>query len=116
MFFQFFFSGTVFDLRDKAVEPLSYFTATRWALTGLGVTIDMRQLAESTIVCNTLPPDPRAPQAGPITQCQNYKDAVNDLLIPYDNDKLLQAWAILAGMAILTMGLTGVFIKRLDHT
>jgi ABC-type multidrug transport system ATPase subunit/pSer/pThr/pTyr-binding forkhead associated (FHA) protein len=116
MFFEFFFSGTVFDLRGKAVESLSYFTATRWALTSLGVTIDMPRLAESTIVCNTLPPDPRNPQAAPVTQCQNYKDAVNDLLLPYDHDKLIQSWAILVGMAVLTMGLAGVFIKRLDRT
>ena len=113
MFFQFFFSGTVFDLRGKTAEALSYLTTTRWALTAIGVTIDMPRLAESTIVCNRLPGDPQAP--APVV-CIQHRDAVDDLLLPYGDEKLLQSWAVLAGTALLTLTLTGILIKRLDQT
>jgi hypothetical protein len=116
MFFQFFFSGTVFDLRGKAAEALSYLTTTRWALTAIGVTIDMPRLAESTIVCNRAPDDPRTVQVESQVVCIQHRDAVDDLLLPYGDEKLLQSWAVLAATALLTLTLTGVLIKRLDQT
>ena len=116
MFFQFFFSGTVFDLRGNPAEFLSYLSATRWSLTAIGVTIDMPRLAESTIVCAEAPIIPLQPGAGTTTRCINQRDAVNDLLLPYGHEKLLQAWAALAGTALLTLLATGLFIKRLDPT
>ncbi len=115
MFFQFFFSGTVFDLRGNPAEALSYLTTTRWALTGIGVTINMPRLAESTIVCNAAPDDPRTPAVEKLA-CINYREAADDLLLPYEDDKLVQAWAVLAGSAALTLTLTGLAIKRLDRT
>src|SRR5579859_778515 len=114
MFFQFFFSGTVFDLRDNPAQFLSYLTSTRWSLTAIGVTIDMPRLAESTIVCAQAPVNPLAPAQGETTRCLNERDAVNDLLLPYGHAKLLQAWGVLAGTALLTLLATGVMIKRLD--
>jgi ABC transport system ATP-binding/permease protein len=115
MFFQFFFSGTVFDLRGNPAEALSYLTTTRWALTGIGVTINMPRLAESTIVCNAVPDDPRTAEVEDLA-CINYRDAVDELLLPYDDGKLVQAWLVLAGTAALTLILTGLAIKRLDRT
>ena len=113
LFFQFFFAGTVFDLRDKPVEPLSYFTSTRWSLTALGVTIDMEGLAESTILCNELSED--APPLPPgISQCFNFSEARDDLLLSYSDENLLQSWLILVGTAVLMTGITGVLVKRLD--
>jgi ABC-type multidrug transport system ATPase subunit/pSer/pThr/pTyr-binding forkhead associated (FHA) protein len=116
MFFQFFFSGTVFDLRGNPAQFLSYLTTTRWSLTAIGVTIDMPRLAESTIVCAQAPVNPLQPSAGETTRCINQRDAVNDLLLPYGHEKLLQSWGVLAGTALLTLLATGVMIKRLDPT
>src|ERR1043165_5100121 len=71
LFFQFFFAGTVFDLRGNAFEPLSYFSTTRWSLTALGVTIDMPKIVESTILCSDVPTNPLDPNSTTKTICQN---------------------------------------------
>lgn len=114
MFFQFFFAGTVFDLRGNPAEPLSYLTGTRWALTGLGITIDTVDLAEDTIICTELPEgNPLAAQVGQ-TFCLNYPDAKDDLLIPYPDTLLLPTWGILMGMTLVTLLTTGFLIRRLD--
>jgi hypothetical protein len=115
MFFQFFFSGTVFDLRGNPAEALSHLTTTRWALTGIGVTINMPRLAESTILCNEVPDDPRTAEVED-RACINYREAADDLLLPYDDERLVQAWLVLAGTAALTLTLAGLAIKRLDRT
>lgn len=114
MFFEFFFAGTVFDLRGNRFEPLSYLTTTRWALTAIGVTVDMPKQVESTILCNDVPANPLDPNSAKITKCFNYPDARKDLLLPYDQPKLLLSWGILALMAVTTVGATGVLIRRLD--
>ncbi len=116
LFFQFFFAGTVFDLRDNAAEPLSYLTATRWSLTALGVTIDMEEQVEATIVCSELPEMPGASQSqGGKTMCFNYPDATEDLMLSYDDDMLLRSWGILIAMALITLTITGILVKRLDR-
>jgi hypothetical protein len=112
LFYQFFFAGTVFDLRDNPADVLSYFTTTRWALTALGVTIDMPKITESTVLCNDLPDNPLTPQNDAGTKCFNYPDAKKDLMLSYDKDKLLMSWAILILQAVLTIALTGVLIRR----
>ena len=116
LFFQFFFAGTVFDLRDNAAEPLSYLTATRWSLTALGVTIDMEEQVEATIVCSEPPANPQAPQsqAGKVI-CFNYPDATEDLMLPYEDDMMLGSWGILIAMAVISLMVTGILIKRLDR-
>lgn len=113
MFFQFFFAGTVFDLRDNPAEPLSYFTTTRWSLTALGVTIDMEKQAEATILCPTVPDD--SPLAGMDIDCFNYPDAKDDLMLPYDDRNLPISWGVLVGMAAVYLGVAGLMIKRLDR-
>jgi len=115
LFFQFFFAGTVFDMRDNAAEPLSYLTATRWSLTALGVTIDMEEQVGATIICNPqmdFPPN-SGNQPG-IPACYNYPDASNDLMLPYADEKLVQSWIILISMALISIMVTGILIKRLD--
>jgi ABC-type multidrug transport system ATPase subunit/nucleoside-triphosphatase THEP1 len=47
LFFQFFFAGIIFDLRDKPAEMVSYFSTTRWSMVALGVTLDLDEMAES---------------------------------------------------------------------
>lgn len=115
LFFQFFFAGTVFDLRDRAAEPLSYMTTTRWSLLALGVTIDMESQTEATILCSTLD-DPRTPQVEEQTVCENHPEATEDLMLPYEDRALAQSWAILAGTCVLFVAAAGAVIKRLDTT
>jgi ABC transport system ATP-binding/permease protein len=112
LFFQFFFAGTVFDLRGNTFEPMSYFSTTRWSLTALGVTIDMPKLVESTILCSDVPTNPLDPNSATETVCENYKDATQDLLIDYNENLLLRSWMVLIGMSILFLAITGVLLAR----
>lgn len=112
LFFQFFFAGTVFDLRDNPAKVLSYFTTTRWALTAIGATIDMPEIVESTILCNELPDNPLTPTNDAGTNCFNYPDARDDLMLPYEQDDLLLSWGMLITQALVTMSATGVLIRR----
>ncbi len=116
LFYQFFFAGTVFDLRGKTAELLSYPTTTRWALTALGVTIDMEEQVGSTVICNSLPDNPLTPidESGE-TVCTNYPDATENLMLPYGDDQLVRSWGILVAQAFVTLTVTAVLIKRLDN-
>jgi ABC-type multidrug transport system ATPase subunit/pSer/pThr/pTyr-binding forkhead associated (FHA) protein len=112
LFFQFFFAGAIFDLRGNRFEPLSYLSTTRWALTALGVTVDMNQITESTILCNDAPEDPLAPNGAKKTVCFNYPEAKDDLRLPYDDAQLGRSWAALIGMMFLFFGITWVLLIR----
>jgi ABC-type multidrug transport system ATPase subunit len=111
LFFQFFFAGTVFDLRGNRFEPLSYLSTTRWSLTALGVTIDMPKIVESTILCSDVPLNPLDPNSGTKTVCTNYSDAKKDLMLNYDKDMLIESWGVLAGMTILFLTVTGALLE-----
>jgi hypothetical protein len=113
LFFQFFFAGTVFDLRGNAFEPLSSLSATRWSQNALGVTVGMPKLAASTVLCSDVPVDPLKPGAAPTIVCLNYPDAKKDLTLDYDQDMLARSWGVLAGMAVLFLGITGVLLARI---
>ncbi|MBT7189173.1 MAG: ABC transporter permease, partial [Anaerolineae bacterium] len=112
LFFQFFFAGTVFDLRGNSFEPMSYFTTTRWSLTALGVTIDMPEIVESTILCADMPENPLDPNSKMKTVCENYPEAKDDLMLNYDDERLLESWGVLFGMSILFLTITGVLLER----
>ncbi len=112
LFFQFFFAGTVFDLRGNAFEPMSYFTTTRWSLTALGVSIDMPHLVESSVLCSKVPENPLDPNSPLHNVCKHYPKAKDDLLLNYADDMLLKSWGVLAGMSILFLGITGVLLER----
>jgi len=116
LFFQFFFAGTVFDLRGNAFEPMSYFTTTRWSLTALGVTLDMPNLVESTILCSDVPENPLNPNSGMKTICENYDEAKDDLMLNYDDDMLLKSWGVLLGMSVLFLMITGILLERTKST
>jgi ABC-type multidrug transport system ATPase subunit/pSer/pThr/pTyr-binding forkhead associated (FHA) protein len=117
LFFQFFFAGIIFDLRDKPAEPLSYFTTTRWSMIALGVTTDLENVAESTIICNTMEDNPQTPELGDeITSCIHYPEATEELLLSYEDDNLLISWGVMAAMGLVFLVLTGISIKRLDKT
>lgn len=114
LFFEFFFAGTIFDLRGNKFEPMSYFAATRWSLNALGVTIDMRGMAESTILCNQLPENPLDPNSALKTVCFNYPEAREDLMLDYATENLLRSWLALAAMIVITIAITGVLLHRMD--
>jgi ABC-type multidrug transport system ATPase subunit len=112
LFFQFFFAGTVFDLRGNTFEPLSYLTTTRWSLTALGVTVDIPEIVEATVLCSDLPENPLDPNSALKTVCAHYPDAVDDLMLDYSDDMLLISWGVLAGMSVLFLVLTGILLER----
>jgi len=114
LFFEFFFAGTVFDLRGNKFEPMSYFAATRWSLNALGVTIDMKRMAESTILCNKMPENLLDSNSPLKTVCFNYPEARNDLTLDYARENLLRSWLALGAMTVVTIGITGVLLKRMD--
>jgi hypothetical protein len=115
LFFQFFFAGTVFDLRDNVAQPLSYVTATRWSLIALGVTIDMEEQVGASIICNPQPMGNQQPGNGPGRgQCFHYPDATEDLMLPYGDENLIQSWIILIAIALVTISVAGILVKRLD--
>jgi ABC-type multidrug transport system ATPase subunit len=117
LFFQFFFAGIIFDLRDKPAENFSYFTTTRWSMIALGVTVDLENLAENTIICNTMEDDPRTPEIGDeFTNCIHYPEATEDLLLSYEEDNLLISWGVMIAMGLVFLMFTGISIKRLDKT
>jgi hypothetical protein len=113
LFFQFFFAGTVFDLRDKPAETLSYLTATRWSLTAIGVTTDIEGITESTVLCNRMD-EPTTSAIGPIQRCFHYPEASEDLLLPYDAPYLAVSWVILAAMSAAGYFLTGLVLRGQD--
>lgn len=115
LFFQFFFAGVIFDLRGKAIQPLQNITSTHWAMVALGSTIDLPKFAESTILCNKLPDNPRTSQPNDeLIDCRHYPEAVDDLQLKYGKDELLKAWAMLLGIGVFFYTLTGISIWRLD--
>lgn len=114
LFFQFFFAGAVFDLRGNNFESMSYFSTTRWSLTALGVTINMNQIAESTILCNEVPSNPLDPNSALKTVCFHYPDAKDDLRLNYADDQLVKSWAVLTGMSLLFLTVTWFLIRRVD--
>jgi hypothetical protein len=99
LFSQFFFSGAVFDLRSSLARPLSYLTATRWAATAVGVTIDIPRITQSTVLCSSQPDDPLTPEVE-ATSCFHYPEAVQDLRLNYSPIMLLVSWFMLLSMVV----------------
>lgn len=112
LFFQFFFSGTVFDLRENAFEPLSNFTTTRWSLTALGVTVDMPTIVESTIICSDLPQNPLNPGNSLETVCTHFPEASEAMMLNYQPEMLMSSWLVLVGMSIIFIFITGMLLNN----
>lgn len=134
VFFQYLFGGAIHDLRDKPVELISYAAATRWSSLAMGTTVDVMELAESTIVCgNKFTLDPASIRIDPSTGgidasalqlqetddpiCTNRAMAPEEIFLPYGNSAgdLWRYWGILGGMIVLFALLTLLMVKRLDH-
>ena len=112
LFFQFFFAAALFDVRGNKSEPLSYLSTTRWSLTALGVTIDMDQIAESTILCNAVSENPLDPNSALKPVCFNYPAARDDLSLDYGDEQLARSWTVLIGMTILFLAVTWFLLRR----
>lgn len=110
--FQFLFAGTLFDLRGKALEPLSNLAPAHWSVTALGVTIDMHKIAQSTILCNEVHENPSDPNSTPKMVCLPAPEAKNDLFLNYSNDQLLWSWSVLIGITILCLGIGWILLAR----
>jgi ABC-type transport system involved in multi-copper enzyme maturation permease subunit len=110
--FQFLFAGTLFDLRGKALEPLSNLAPAHWSVTALGVTIDMHKIAQSTILCNEVHENPSDPNSTPKMVCLPAPEAKNDLFLNYSNDQLLWSWTVLIGITILCLGIGWILLAR----
>ncbi|MCB2180034.1 FHA domain-containing protein [bacterium] len=112
LFFQFFFSGTVFDLRGDTFEPMSYMTTTRWSLTALGITVDLPEIVESTILCSEVPVNPMNPASGTEVVCANFPEATEAMMLDYSDGMLVTSWGVLVGMSLLFTLLTGIILNR----
>ncbi len=116
LFFQFFFGGMVFDLRQNPAEPLSYLTTTRWSLTAIAVTVDIERLVEATVLCNNPPDNPlTAEDESATVLCFNFPEATEDITLPFGDEWLLRSWGILILIGLTGMLTTGVLVKRLDR-
>jgi ABC-type multidrug transport system ATPase subunit len=104
LIFQFLFAGALFDLQGNNLESLSNVTATRWAQTALGVTIDMNKIVEGTILCNEE------------LDCFNYPAAKDDLSLNYDDGQLTRSWSALALMSILSLAMTWFLLRRIGSS
>jgi len=133
LFVQIIFSGVIFEVRGKAIEPLSYLTTTRWSLVALGTSADIPELAQSSIGCgsgleldeSTVQFDPATGQINADavelvetdeTVCRHSPVDVDDLSLPYGDNflALIPVWMILWGFGfVLTVG-TFIAVKSLD--
>ena len=107
VFFQLFFAGLMFDLRNNPAEPLSYLTTTHWSLLAIGETTNLEQLAESTIICQP----PLIPLGNPI--CLNFPDASDSVPLDYSQEGIvLKSWAMLIGMGAAFFFVAGYIVSR----
>ncbi len=113
-FFQFFFSGTAFDLRNHPAETLTHLTATRWSMLGIGISVDVPRQARSTILCQKQPDNPATERREEAEICRHYPEAEEDLILHYHKPDLPKAWTVLMAMALAGIGVTGVVVRRMD--
>jgi ABC transport system ATP-binding/permease protein len=117
VFVQYLYAGAVRDVSGSMTsQVISVVTPSRWALAGIGTTAEMNELAEATIYCgeNTIV---RADgTAETVTACQNVPLDTGEFFIWFGEDggELLQIWGILALVGVGALGLTYVFVRRLD--
>ena len=106
LFLQIIFSGVLFSLPAFA-RPISYLTPARWAMEGLGVSVNMEQL-------NTLSQNFVAEVAG--RKVNETVDSPVEFDVNYSRDKghLLETWAVQAAFACFYLLLTVLVLHRQD--
>lgn len=103
---QIIFSGAFFEL-PAAARPLSVLTTTRWAIEGLGSTVDMNSL-------NKLSKQSIVDKSNPASK--ETVDAAAKFDINYDKTggHLFQTWTIQVLFSALFLSLTAWLLKRQD--
>jgi hypothetical protein len=112
LFIQIIFSGVLFELPGPA-KALSYLTPTRWAMEGLGASVDMERLndlSQSFIEMEV------ETDLGPI-EVNEPVDAPMDFTINYSSSgwHLTGTWIMQLIFVGLFLGGTGVVLKVQDH-
>jgi len=110
LFVQIIFSGALFEL-PEAASPLSAITPTRWAMEGLGASVDMERLnnlSKSYIE--------EVEVNGQEMDVDSTVDAPMDFTINYDADfgHLVGTWVLQLLFTVAFMGFAGWVLKRQD--
>jgi hypothetical protein len=112
LFVQIIFSGVLFNL-PGAAKSLSYITSTRWAMEGLGASVNMDRLNDLTqSYIEDIETD-----AGSM-QVNKAIDSPIDFYINYDNSAvhLLGTWLVQLFFAAFFFTATGVVLKLQDYS
>lgn len=119
LFVQILFAGAIFKL-PGAAAPISYLTPTRWALEGLGSTVDMNRLNGLSVTC--VEPENEY-QRSLIDEATPPCDKGQQKLSPalqfnvdygHESGHLLTRWAVLLLLSVVFGGLTFYVQKRKD--
>lgn len=111
LFVQIIFSGVMFTL-PRAATPLSYLTPTRWAMEGLGASINIEKLNDlSKTYIEEVEKD------GNRLEIEQAVEAKMDFDINYDDTvgHLLGVWGVQLIFIAATIGLAGLVLKRQDR-
>jgi ABC transport system ATP-binding/permease protein len=112
LFVQIIFSGVLFTLPGVA-KPLSFITPTRWAMEGLGSSVNMDRLNDlSQNYIEDVETD-----AGTM-EINKAVDAPMDFTISYDRSSLhlVGTWVVQLFFAVCFIGATGVVLKLQDYS
>jgi len=112
LFVQIIFSGVLFTLPGVA-KPLSLITPTRWAMEGLGSSVNMDRLNDlSQNYIEDVETD-----AGTM-EINKAVDAPMDFTISYDRSSLhlVGTWVVQLFFAVCFIGATGVVLKLQDYS
>ena len=110
LFLQIIFSGVLFDL-PGAAKPLAYLTPTRWAMEGLGSTVNMEELNDlgKTYI-------KKIDIQGQSTEINSTIASKMEFSINYAHTAihLIGTWFILLLFICAFIGLSGYMLKRKD--
>ena len=59
-----------------------------------------------------VPENPLNPDSALKTVCETYTEATDDLMLDYSDGMLLRSWAVLSGMSLLFLLVTGILLAR----
>jgi hypothetical protein len=100
LFAQIIFSGAIFEM-EGPTGVLSYLMISRWALDGLGTTIDMERLGINTQLCTA-------------DGCSLVPTPVSEMGLAYGNsaEHLMLVWGVLLGFSLLFGGMSWWWVRR----
>jgi ABC-type multidrug transport system permease subunit len=98
---QILFAGLIFNL-DGLAAPLSWLTASRWAMDALGVTIDLNSM------CNL----PNLNDQGGISPGCSPGILTGEAAFSHTPEQLLSRWGILAFYSLICLALSAWILRR----